>query len=236
MDSIDLFLLQALNSLAGKWQLLDLIMVQFSSNHLLKGGVFMAVFWWLWFRKWEQPNESRHRLLALLTLTLVGIILVRFLAWSLPFRFRPLHHPAFSFTLPIGMHSRALDGWSSFPSDHAMLFILLAVGFWRVHRKTGIFLLIYAGVFVLLPRLYCGLHYPTDLLAGGLLGWGVAELGTRWLSRANWMRALYRLSETFPGEFYALLFLYTAELAILLKYSRRLAGAAVKLLKMLLGG
>lgn len=236
MEILDLQLIQWLNSLAGHWSILDLTMVQFSSNHLLKGGVFMTAFWWLWFRNWENPRQARRRLLALLILSFGGILLARSLAWALPFRYRPLHHPELGFILPQGMHPRSLDGWSAFPSDHAMLFMMLAVGFRLIHRQLGNGLLVYALIFVLLPRLYCGLHYPTDLLAGGLLGWGIAAAGINRLANTRWLEKAFRLSELQTGLFYAVLFIYTSEMATLFKYSRRLAGAAMKLLKLLLAG
>jgi undecaprenyl-diphosphatase len=63
----------------------------------------------------------------------------------------------------------------SFPSGHT----LHAVAFSAllVHAFPALMpLLLGFSLLVALSRLVLGLHYPTDVLAGALLGWGMAEL------------------------------------------------------------
>jgi undecaprenyl-diphosphatase len=63
----------------------------------------------------------------------------------------------------------------SFPSTHAtfsfMMATLLAN---RFPRHRVIFFVVAA--FVGWTRIYLGLHYPTDVIAGGLLGYGITKL------------------------------------------------------------
>jgi undecaprenyl-diphosphatase len=63
----------------------------------------------------------------------------------------------------------------SFPSAHAafsfMMATLLAIWF---PRYRGVFFVI-AG-FIGWTRIYLGLHYPTDVIAGALLGYGITKL------------------------------------------------------------
>jgi hypothetical protein len=59
-----------------------------------------------------------------------------------------------------------LSGWSSFPSDHACLFFALATGLCLISPVIGGLALLHASLIVSLPRIYLGLHYPTDVLAG----------------------------------------------------------------------
>jgi len=105
--------------------------------------------------------------------------------------------------------------WSSFPSDHAALFFALGLGVWHVSRKGGIALLLYILLFICLPRLYVGIHYPSDILAGAILAyWAVALLGARKINEI-WTKPLFLLLERSPGFFYAMFFLLTFQIATL---------------------
>jgi undecaprenyl-diphosphatase len=70
----------------------------------------------------------------------------------------------------------------SFPSAHAaysfMMATLLAIWF---PRYRFIFFII-AG-FIGWTRIYLGLHYPTDVIAGGILGYSITKLFLRWINR-----------------------------------------------------
>jgi len=65
--------------------------------------------------------EIRKTVLATLTGSFVALSLTMILVVTLPFRLRPLYQPAFNFRPPFGIPMGVLDGWSSFPSDHATL-------------------------------------------------------------------------------------------------------------------
>jgi len=72
----------------------------------------------------------------------------------------------------------------SFPSGHAafsfMMATLLALWF---PRYRFIFFIV-AG-FVGWTRIYLGLHYPTDVIAGVLLGYGITKLFLHWVAGLN---------------------------------------------------
>jgi undecaprenyl-diphosphatase len=57
----------------------------------------------------------------------------------------------------------------SFPSGHALNSFASAVTIFIFHKKLGIFALILA-TFIAFSRLYLFFHYPTDILAGIVLG------------------------------------------------------------------
>ena len=63
----------------------------------------------------------------------------------------------------------------SFPSGHALYAFMMAtlLGHWFPRYRIIFFLL--AG-FIGWTRIYLGLHYPTDVIAGGLLGYGITRL------------------------------------------------------------
>lgn len=67
----------------------------------------------------------------------------------------------------------------SFPSNHAVIAGAAAVAIWRFHRGLGVLAMVNAVV-VAASRVYIGVHYPHDVVAGLLLGALVAWLGGRY--------------------------------------------------------
>lgn len=70
---------------------------------------------------------------------------------------------------------RGQYAWSSFPSGHAMIgvavFATIAVIAWREHGKRWpAAVLGVVGVVSLWSRIYLGVHWPTDVVAGALIG------------------------------------------------------------------
>lgn len=67
----------------------------------------------------------------------------------------------------------------SFPSAHAAFSFMMAtlLGYW--FPRYRIIFLIIAG-FIGWTRIYLGVHYPTDVLVGGLLGYGITKLFLRY--------------------------------------------------------
>jgi undecaprenyl-diphosphatase len=111
------------------------------------------------------------------------------------------------------MNPDNLIGWSSFPSDHAVLFFCLGMGLWLISRRLGAIALAYALLGACFPRVYVGIHYPTDILAGAALGIGIACFGmVDWIRNAVIHPMLY-WQEHYPASFNAFLFLFSFEIA-----------------------
>jgi membrane-associated phospholipid phosphatase len=66
---------------------------------------------------------------------------------------------------------------SSFPSDHAVLAGAVAVGLLLVTRRLLAWIGLLAALLIAFSRLYLGVHYPHDVLAGLLLGAAVSLAG-----------------------------------------------------------
>lgn len=60
------------------------------------------------------------------------------------------------------------DPWS-FPSGHALSSFAAATALWCFHKKAGALALVLAAL-IAFSRLYASVHYPTDVLAGMLIG------------------------------------------------------------------
>jgi undecaprenyl-diphosphatase len=73
---------------------------------------------------------------------------------------------------------------SSFPSNSAAVVFAVAFGVWWGNRPWGAPLLGLAGVFAF-SRVYCGVHYPGDILGALLIGWLSAWILTRNADRLN---------------------------------------------------
>jgi undecaprenyl-diphosphatase len=58
---------------------------------------------------------------------------------------------------------------TSFPSDHATLAFAVGVMVWRFNRRLGLVLLLF-GVLTAFARVFVGVHYPSDVLGGAVLG------------------------------------------------------------------
>jgi undecaprenyl-diphosphatase len=229
MISFDSSVFHWINQFAGHSHAFDAVMVLFSESHFLKGGAVMAMFWYLWFRGKEDHDLRREVLLVNLLSCIVVIIAARTLATFLPFRERPLQTSDLGFRLPLTMNSNTLIHWSSFPSDHAAMFFASATGLWFVDRRWGVLAGVYVLFVICLPRIYVGLHYPTDILAGAILGAGIAALaeviiGRHW--RGQWFTFWW--SRRRP-VLYALLFLLCYQIATLFDDIRLISGLLMSL-------
>ncbi len=140
----------------------------------------------------------------------------------LPFRSRPLFEQELQFTKPYGVRPTLLEGWSSFPSDHAVLFYALAAGIFYVNKKVGIFAFIYTTLIIAFPRVYLGLHYPTDILGGALIGIFLLLLcNSTFFTEKVSLRVVKRL-ESKPEIIYPLIILITFQVTDMFSSSRNL--------------
>jgi undecaprenyl-diphosphatase len=210
MTEFDVEIILWLNQFCQNIPIFDGLVVVVNRYHLFRGVVLVALLWWAW-------TASNARLvtpdLALVRIALgvfIAIAVARGLQNMLPFRPRPVHDPELGFQVPAGfVGADALESWSSFPSDHAVLTVALAVAVLQLNRRIGLLALAWAIVIVLLPRLYLGLHYPSDIVGGGILGAAtmMAALG---VALPAWLAPeLAQLEDRHRGLAYAGFFVFT---------------------------
>jgi undecaprenyl-diphosphatase len=166
----------------------------------------------------RQQEAHRKILIAMLMASFAALSLARLLAHIVPFRVRPMFADPL-YHLPSIAVSPNYELWSSFPSDTASLFFALGVGVFTIWRAAGILLLVYTGLWICLPRLYLGLHYPSDLIGGAIIGAASAGLFF-WLAETRlydrWIGGpLLRLENRYPAIFYACAFAVLYEIAIM---------------------
>ncbi len=183
MDSILAFderLLLFFNSLHTPW--LDTLMFALTNGLYWLPFFIGVVVFILRAYKWN----------GLLVLALVGVAIALSDQLSASIikpwvgRLRPSHTPHLQHLLHIVNNYRG--GSFSFVSSHATNSFAVATLLWlllgRYHKWIGLFF-VWAGFFSF-TRLYLGVHFPLDVLCGGLLGagiaWGVYKLATLFLA------------------------------------------------------
>src|SRR5260370_16026587 len=93
VSSLDLSLFHAVNGRAGNW-LFDNLVNAIAGNLLISGTIFVAPYWYYWFKKGTTAEETlvvRRRVGAGLIGGILSIVVSRAMAESLPFRERPMH-------------------------------------------------------------------------------------------------------------------------------------------------
>jgi undecaprenyl-diphosphatase len=102
-------------------------------------------------------------------------------------RYRPSHHLVLSKQLYFHVAANGdvyKGGQYGFVSSHAANFFSLTVlaGMTlRAYRKNLIWLLLIIACMVSLSRVYLGVHYPSDVIVGGLWGATISYLSFRYL-------------------------------------------------------
>lgn len=174
MNAIDHFVLEFLNQWARQSSTFDHLVSAVAFNDALKGMIPVGLIAALWVAAaGESRNGVRSRLLHALVSTAVALALNRILASVLPHRDRPIHVTPPILVPPFGISLGAFNDLSSFPSDHAVMFVGLALGIASVSGRLGVLAFVHAVVVAILPRLYLGLHFLTDVLAGAGLALAV---------------------------------------------------------------
>jgi membrane-associated phospholipid phosphatase len=214
--SWDLALFQAVNGFAGDWTL-DRIVNFIQSDYLLRCIPFLAPLWYFWFQPGNRQNERRDVIICVIFGVLVALVVNRALASFLPFRVRPMHADGIDFH-PMSLASNPdIVGWSSFPSDNATFYFAVATGIYFMCRGLGAYLIAHAIVFVCLPRVYEGLHYPSDIIVGAAIGVAVMipALTMPFARRLFFCQFIRKWAAMHSGLFAALFFVTAFEMVIL---------------------
>ena len=147
--NINTFLL--INQFAGRIGVLDVV-IKIIAQYL--PWVFILAILYIWFKK-----DKEYKNISLLSAYSAGIgLLLNYLIASIYFHPRP-------FMMHLGKMLLPHAPETSFPSDHTtfMLSIAVLLIYFKVTRKFGLILTL-AGLIGGFARVYCGLHFPGDIL------------------------------------------------------------------------
>lgn len=214
---MDLIIFRAINGWCGT-PLLDAIAHGADQLALFKGGITIAALLYFWHCRENQPR-TREIIIATMLAMVLAILISRVLAVALPFRVRPMFAMA-DYHAPSTQLLFNFENWSSFPSDHAAMWFALSYGIWRLSRIAGIVAAVYSALWICLVRLYFGIHYPSDLMAGALIGIGSGWIVVRMrLSRVT--KPILTMEQRYPHLFYPVFFLWNFEIANIFDDLRR---------------
>lgn len=221
---IDVGVFLYFKSFWGQWKGFDHVVDLFIDNSLLKAGPVLVMIWYLWFVRDAQTARRRAGIVSLLAAGCSAALFSVALTKLLPLRPRPMFEPSLGSTLVSPDWFRV----SSLPSDHAAMFVAMAVGLIFVSRTWGIVALLDALLLICLPRAYVGLHYTADLAVGALIGVVFAMLFNSAFVRSRFSNKVVSFEVHRAPVFYGGLFVLTMEIADLFQGARQVAAVAAQ--------
>ncbi len=177
-ERFDLLVTKSVNVYAGQSVILDKFIGQICFYNSVKMLPIVAAFFALWLGA-QRSGQGRRLFLQGIFGGFAGLVASQPIQNLGPNRPRPLYAIS-DFVVPIGRPADVLRDWNSFPSDTAALSFALSFALWRVDRRLGVAAFAWSAVIVCSPRLYTGLHYMSDLLAGAAMGIVATMLVGRW--------------------------------------------------------
>lgn len=222
MNNFDHFIITYINQYSQHSAIFDVTLAFINSHNFIKSSLLVATLWWAWYKP-ERQQRARISITITLLSCFIAMFLAKVIEFTTPFRTRPLHEAALHFVIPFGVLPDTLDNFSSFPSDHAALFFALATGIFFVSKRVGIYAIIYSIIIILLPRIYFGLHYPTDIIAGALIGAITAISCNLYLTQSKLINSIMNFSVSKPAYFYPLFFLLSYQIVDLFADARAIA-------------
>jgi undecaprenyl-diphosphatase len=159
--ALDSALFNLINGLAGQVPFMDALMRLLVNDYFVPTILcLLAVALWFAGGTKEERGRNQRTVLSIIAAVLLANLVVEFCN-LIYFRPRP-----FSVQEVNLLFYRPSD--SSLPSNAAAVgFTFVAVA-WQRSRRLGALMGVLAGLFAF-ARIYCGVHYPLDVVAGGLI-------------------------------------------------------------------
>jgi undecaprenyl-diphosphatase len=225
------------NGYAGQNALLDAVVLELCNNHIFKGMVVATVLVGLWVAGGHSA-ERRTGVIATILISMVGILVGRLLAQTLPFSPRPIHTPEVVVNVPAAPTGTidVLEGWSSMPSDHAVMYFALATSVFLLSRWVGLFLLFHAAAVVSITRIFTGVHWPLDVVVGACVGIFVALALHKPMTRLIRRLDVVGLVSLYPVIAYPMLFFTLLQIGTMYESLRRILSLLVSMGRMSIVG
>ena len=155
--NIDLYFFNLINSLAFQWYWLDFVgfILAKYSEYIL--AAVLALFLAVNFKKyWRMILE------AIIAASFTRFILIEVIRWLW---FRPRPFAINNVNLLVDQNAKE----ASFPSGHASFYFALSTIVFFYNKKIGI-IFYAASLCIVLARVFVGIHWPSDISAGAILG------------------------------------------------------------------
>lgn len=169
--NLDLWLFHRLNDFVGTFPPLDWLTRAIVNDYTVP-TIISLVAAGLWFA--GSTDDERMRNQRAVIFIALGILFSQALIKDLShvyFRPRPFA------TEPVNLLFYR-PSVSSFPSIPIAVAFTFAMGAWYANRRVAKFLFVLATLYAL-ARVYAGVHYPSDVIGGALIGAGMVSLVAR---------------------------------------------------------
>ena len=171
----DVALVFFFNKFCGSSIFLDNLLLIFLSVDALRTAILVSLVVGIWsYGKVKKDINSSKRVLFILFSIIFTLAIIEVLN-ALINSPRPIVSYSESINAPLlGEETKELwkSAWvrnpkhNAFPSDTIALLSTMAVGLFLWNKTIGIFAFIFVILTGVIPRLYFGLHYPSDMLCG----------------------------------------------------------------------
>lgn len=162
--ALDINIFYFFNNLAGQSRIFD-ILVTFLAAYL-QYFLVLAFILLLYFSGYTKPEKLRIFLVTIIAIAVSRLGVAEFI--------RFLYHRPRPF-LTLQVHKLLSSGWFysdtewSFPSGHSAFFFAMATVIYLYNKKWGIGFFI-AAILMNISRIIAGVHYPSDILGGAVIG------------------------------------------------------------------
>jgi membrane-associated phospholipid phosphatase len=217
-NAFNLFILEWLHQYASLSVGFNRLVYFLQGAYVVKGFSVLGLLWYFWFRDTDPASRTRRIVLGAFIGCLVSLLIARWINNVAPYQPRPFANEALALSQFIGLPIAQLEGLrdiNTFPSDHGAMFMSLAMGIYLISKKAGTFAFVYVFALILLPRLYLGLHYPTDIIAGGLLGIACTAIACHARVMRSYEQRMMQTLAYYPAGFQTFLLLLTFELSVM---------------------
>ena len=166
------------NKFCGKSQFWDTLALLFLSVDALRTAILVALIIGIWqYGKSKSDKNTQRRVLYILFSIILTLGIIEILNALIDSQ-RPIVALGNLIYNPITTSDTQLlwrEGWvrnpkhGSFPSDTVALLATMACGLFFWNRTLGAIAFLFVFIAGIIPRLYFGLHYPSDMALGVII-------------------------------------------------------------------
>lgn len=156
--TLDVKLLYFFNNLTGKFQIFDTLVVFLASY--LEYSLVAVFFLFLYF-----SGYSRQEKIHIFWTTAISVSVARLGITEI---IRLFFHRPRPFAV-LQVHQLFSENEWSFPSGHSAFFFAMAMAIYLYNKKWGVWFFV-GAILMNLSRIITGVHYPSDILGGIIVG------------------------------------------------------------------